>query len=233
MANYALLDIETRIDWSLLEQVEDCDREEYLAAQRQRLSNAADEVWIPHTFHLPIAIAVGLIEPTTGELTKVGCIKGGDSETMCREFWNWLETFQAAPRRGTLVTFNGRGFDVPVLELAALRYGIHAAQHFNEQYGNRYRFQQDWHVDVLDLLTGYGAARYMRGGLSLLSVLAGMPAKGTSHSNLDDASIPLERVQRWCRNDVRRLYVVFQRLQFVRNRIKELPELPELEDEGA
>ena len=67
----------------------------------------------------------------------------------------------------------------------------------------------------------------------MLSVLAGMPAKATPHSNLNDEEIPLERVQKWCRNDVRRLYVVFQRLQFLRNRAKELPELPELEDEGA
>lgn len=233
MANYALLDIETRIDWPLLERIEDCDRAEYLAIQRQRLTTPSEEVWIAHTFHLPIAIAVGVIEPTSGELSRVGCIKGTDSEALCREFWNWLEIFQAPPRRGTLVTWNGRGFDMPVLELAALRYGIHAAQHFNEKWGNRYRFQDDWHLDLLDYLNDYGAARGLRGGLSLASALVGLPVKTVKHSNLNDEEIPLERVQRWCRNDVRRLYVVFQRLQFMRNRIKELPELPELEDEGA
>lgn len=233
MANYALLDIETRIDWALLERIEDCDRAEYLDTQRQRLGTPTEDVWIPHAFHLPIAIAVGVIEPTTGELSRVGCIKGTDSEALCREFWNWLEIFQAPPRRGILVTWNGRGFDMPVLELAAMRYAIRAALHFNEQYGNRYRFQQDWHIDLLDFLNGWGAARGLRGGLSLASALVGFPVKTTSHSNVNDEEIPLERVQRWCRNDVRRLYVVFQRLQYLRNRIKELPELPELEDEGA
>lgn len=233
MANYAIFDIETRIDWALLEQVENCDREEFIADQRRRSGTENNDVWIPHTYHLPIAIAVGLIEPTTGELTRLGCVKGIDSESVCREFWNWIETFQAPGRRGTLVSFNGRGFDMPVLELAALRYAIRIPQHFNEQYGNRYRFQQDWHIDVLDFLNGWGAARGLRGGLSLLSVLAGLPAKTASHSNLEDEHVPLELVQAWCRNDVRRLYVIFQRLQYLRNRIKELPELPELEDEGA
>jgi hypothetical protein len=230
---YALLDIETRIDWRLLEQIEDCDRTEYLADQRQRLGSQTQDVWIPHSYHLPIAIAVGLIDSTTGELTRLGCIKGEDSESVCREFWNWLEIFQAKPNRGTVVTFNGRTFDIPVLELAALRYSIRIPQHWNERYGNRYRFQEDWHLDVMDLLNAYGATRGPRGGLSLLSALVGLPVKTTKHSNVEDEEVALERVQRWCRNDVRRLYVVFQRLQFLRNRVKELPQLPELEDEGA
>jgi predicted PolB exonuclease-like 3'-5' exonuclease len=231
MANYALFDIETRVDWALLEQVENCDRDEFIADQRQRSGSEEKVVWIPHSYHLPIAIAVGVIEPTSGELTRLGCIKGTDSETVCREFWNWVEIFQAEPRRGTLVSFNGRGFDLPVLELAALRYSIRIPQHYNERYGNRYRFQEDWHLDVLDYLNGYGAARGLRGGLSLVSALVGLPAKTDAHSNLED--IPLERVQRWCRNDVRRLYVAFQRLQYIRGRLKTLPgSVPELEDES-
>lgn len=231
MASYAIFDIETRIDWTLLEKVENCDREEFIADQKRRLDSEDNVVWIPHTYHLPIAIAVGVVEPTNGELTRLGCIKGTDSETLCREWWNWVEIFQSAPRRGTLVSFNGRGFDIPVLELAALRYGIHAPQHFNEKWGNRYRFQEDWHIDVLDYLNGYGAARGLRGGLSLCSALVGLPAKTSQHSNLEDEEIPLECVQRWARNDVRRLYVVFQRLQFIRGRVKQLPALPELEAE--
>jgi hypothetical protein len=225
---YALFDIETRIDWELVEQVENCDREEYLADQKQRTGDD-ESVWIPHSYHLPVAIAIGLVEQTTGELTRLGCIKGEDSESVCREFWDWIGSFQSEPRRGTLVSFNGRGFDFPVLELAALRYSIRIPQHFNQRYGNRYRFQEDWHVDVMDLLNAYGATRGPRGGLSLLSFLAGLPAKRTSHSNLVEQ--PLELVQRWCRNDVRRLYVVFQRLQYIRDRAKQLSTMPVLEDE--
>jgi 3'-5' exonuclease len=230
MAPYALFDIETRIDWPLLEQVENCDREEFIADLNERSGSEDSVVWIPHSYHLPVAIAVGVIEPTTGELTRLGCIKGADSETLCREWWNWVSIFQAPPRRGTLVSFNGRGFDLPVLELAALRYAIRIPQHFNEKYGNRYRFQEDWHLDLMDLMNGFGAARGLRGGLSLLSTLVGLPAKRVSHSNLED--VELERVQRWCRNDVRRLYLVFQRLQYIRDRVKQLPTVPELEDES-
>ena len=123
------------------------------------------------------------------------------------------------------------GLSRPRLELAALRYAIPIPGHLNERYGNRYRFQEDFHFDVLDYVNGYGAARGLRGGLSLLSVLVGLPAKTTPHTNLGDQEVALERVQRWCRNDVRRLYVVFQRLQFLRNKTDKLAELPELEPE--
>jgi 3'-5' exonuclease len=230
MANYALFDIETRIDWPLLEQIEGCDRDEYLDFKKEKAVADGDApVWIPYAYHLPIAIALGLVDSTTGELTRLGCVRGEDSETVCREFWGWLERFQGAPQKGTLVSFNGRGFDIPVLELAALRYGITAPQHWLEKWGNRYRFNDGFHFDVLDYLTGYGATR-LRGGLSLLSALAGLPAKSVQHTNLEEH--PLEQVQRWARNDVRRLYVVFQRLQLIRGRTQVVPAIPELEDEG-
>jgi hypothetical protein len=149
---------------------------------------------------------------------------------MTREFWAWVERFQGKAGKGTLVSFNGRGFDLPVLELAALRYGIPIPQHCNEKYGNRYRFQDDWHLDVMDWFTGHGATR-LRGGLSLLSALSGLPVKLTAHTNWHDEEVPLERMQRWCRNDVRRLHVIFQRLQYMRGRAASLPGVPELEDE--
>jgi len=232
MANYALFDIETKIDWELAEKIEDADREEILGRLReQQKVGPLDDVWVPYTYHVPVVIACGLIESATGELTRLGCIKGEDSETLCREWWQWIDTFQGDPRRGTLVSFNGRSFDLPVLELAALRFGIPCGLHWNQKYGNRYRYQDDWHIDVLDLFTGHGATRGLRGGLSLLSGLVGMPVKPAAHSNLYD-DVPLEVLQRWARNDVRRLYFVFQRLQYIRDRLKDLPiEPPELEEE--
>ena len=44
------------------------------------------------------------------------------------EFWRRVENFP-----GTLVSFNGRAFDLPVLEMQALRYGCQAPRYFNEK----------------------------------------------------------------------------------------------------
>jgi hypothetical protein len=229
MANHALFDIETKIDWKLLESIEGCDRDEYVDQKREQAMQDDRPVWIPHSYHIPVVIAVGLIDPVTGALGRLGCMKGDDSEAICREWWDWVGRFQSL-QKGTLVGFNSRNFDLPVLELAALRWGIRCPHHFNEKYGNRYRFQDDFHLDVLDYLTGWGAARGLRGGLSLASGLVGMKVKSTAHTNLED-DIPLERLQRWARNDVRRLYAVFHQLQYIRGRVDTYLVVPELEDE--
>ena len=230
MANYALFDIETTIDWTLVEDVEECGQYEFIDLLRaEQKRGQVEDVFVPHVYHVPAAIAVGLLSEK-GELEHLGCVRGDTTEALTREFWTWVGRFQSKVRQGgTLVSFNGRAFDMPVLELAALRYGIAIPQHCNEKYGNRYRFQDDWHLDVMDWFTGHGATR-LRGGLALLSKLGGMAPSLVKHSNLEEQP-SLEQMQRWCRNDVRRLYVVFQRLQFMRGRTESLPVTPELEDE--
>jgi hypothetical protein len=231
MANYALFDVETVIDWELVEETEECGKHEFVELLRgEQKRDALEDVFVPYTYHVPVVIGLGVLSPQ-GDLKNIGCVRGNDSENVSREFWDWMTRFQSPPNRGTLVSFNGRGFDMPVMELAAMRYGIRIPQHFNEKYGNRYRFQDDWHLDVLDYFTAHGATRGLRGGLSMLSHVCGMRTKHlVSHSNLEE--VPVEQMQRWCRNDIRRLYVTFQRLQFVRGRADEMPEVPELEDEA-
>jgi predicted PolB exonuclease-like 3'-5' exonuclease len=63
-----------------------------------------------------------------------------------------------------LVTFNGRGFDLPLLELAAFDHGCSARDYF---YKSRNRFQGN-HLDLMDWLSNYGAYR-LAGGLSMLA----------------------------------------------------------------
>lgn len=229
MANYALFDVETVIDWELVEAVEECDKQAFIEMLREEQKRGTlEDVFVPYTYHVPAVIGVGIVSQT-GELEQVGCVRGDDQEAITREFWRWLQSSQSPPRKGTIVSFNGRSFDMPVLELAAYRYGIRIPQHFAEKFGNRYRFQDDWHLDVMDYMTAFGAARGLRGGLRLLSGMAGLPLQSVSHSNLNEH--PIEQMRRWCRNDIRRLYVAFQRLQYMRGRTEILPALPDLEDE--
>ncbi len=62
------------------------------------------------------------------------------------------------------MTFNGRAFDMPLLELAAYDYGISARDYFTNSR-NRYNGN---HIDLLDWMTNFGAYR-MNGGLNNLS----------------------------------------------------------------
>jgi predicted PolB exonuclease-like 3'-5' exonuclease len=222
---YALFDIETRIDWELVEAIEDCSRERYLEELRE--STRQSQPFIPHFYHLPISIALGIV--AGNGLDKLGSLPGPDSKTLATSFWNWLMRFQGEGKAGVLVSFNGRGFDIPVLEVAALRYGIPIPQHFKG--GNRYRFQTDCHVDVMDLLANYGASR--AGGLSMYATIVGLPPKQTHGGDVEALyqAGEIEKINRYCRNDVRRLYAVWARLQLLRGLRATLPELPELEEE--
>jgi len=119
------------------------------------------------------------------------------------------------------VTFNGRGYDLPVLELAAFRYGISLPSWFNihdrsfEQSRNRYNIES--HMDLMDFFTNFGAAR-MTGGLNLLANLIGKPGKtGIDGSQVQDmyADGKVEEINDYCRCDVLDTYFVFLRSQVV------------------
>jgi predicted PolB exonuclease-like 3'-5' exonuclease len=65
--------------------------------------------------------------------------------------------------RAKLVTFNGRGFDLPLMELGAFDHGCPARDYFL----SRNRFSGN-HLDLMDWLTNYGAYR-LAGGLNLMA----------------------------------------------------------------
>ena len=52
-----------------------------------------------------------------------------------------------------LVTWNGRGFDLPVLALRALRYGLPFGWYYRGD-GYRYRYSEEGHLDLCDVLLG-------------------------------------------------------------------------------
>jgi predicted PolB exonuclease-like 3'-5' exonuclease len=74
--------------------------------------------------------------------------------------------------KARLVTFNGRCFDMPLLELAAFRYGYSPPDEYLDTR-NRYKTPA---IDLLDVLSNFGACR-MDGGLDLLAKMIGMPGK--------------------------------------------------------
>ena len=60
--------------------------------------------------------------------------------------------------RPHVVTWNGRGFDLPVLALRALRFGLDFRWYYRGE-GYRYRFTEEGHLDLCDVISDHGAAR--------------------------------------------------------------------------
>lgn len=221
--SFAIFDIETRIDKALIREVmyphEDLADEEAYQRFRQQLVDEREgrSDFIPVAFHIPITIVIGNVT-SNRILTAVEtlCEESYSEEGIVREFWRRVERFP-----GTLVTFNGRNFDLPVLELQALRYGCQAPRYFNEKYGHRYRYSEDGHYDLLDFLTNAGAHR-LRGGFHLLTKLIGLPGKtwmnGAKIQRLWEEG-QLAQVQRYCRQDVIQTYGLFLRIELMRGRL--------------
>ncbi len=179
--------------------------------------------FIPHTFMLPISVAIGKVDAQF-RLTDLTVLDSPAfrPHVITKKFWQGWTHYG----RPTLVTFNGRGYDLPLLELAAFRYGISLPAWFNydgksfEQARNRYNM--DTHLDLHDLISNYGAVR-MAGGLNLLANLIGKPGKsGVDGSQVQDMyqAGKVQEINDYCRCDVLDTYFMFLRMQVVMGRLK-------------
>lgn len=178
---------------------------------------------LPVTFMLPASVAVAKVDPNY-RLIDLSVLDAPQfrPHVITRHFWTgWLRY-----ERPTLVSFNGRGYDLPLLELAAFRYGLSIPDWFNvearsyEQARNRYNC--DAQIDLCDLLTNFGAMR-LSGGLNLLANLIGKPGKtgvdGSKVQDMYDAG-QLQEINDYCRCDVLDTYFVFLRTRVLLGKLK-------------
>ena len=121
--------------------------------------------------------------------------------------------------RPTLVTFNGRGFDLPVIAARCMKHG----QPLNYYYRDRdvrYRFSPDGHLDLMDFLSDFGASKRSR--LDVWAKLSGMPGKvgvdGKDVGPLVHAG-RIQEVKDYCLCDVVQTTGVFLRTQLVRGEL--------------
>jgi len=180
---------------------------------RAELMAKYESDFIPYTFQVPVAAAIAKV---TEDFRLVDVVLLDEPQfrphVITENFWRGWEKYH----RPTLVSFNGRGFDIPLLELAAFRYGLSVPGWFSggknyEQPRNRYNTQS--HIDLCELLTNFGSTRF-NGGLNLAANLLGKPGKmdvqGDMVQDLFDAG-KLREINEYCRCDVLDTYFVFLR----------------------
>jgi predicted PolB exonuclease-like 3'-5' exonuclease len=137
--------------------------------------------------------------------------EGKDERVMLEAFCKFV-----SERKPDLVTFNGRGFDLPVIVARCLHHGVPFA-HYYAARDVRYRFSASGHLDLMDLLTDHGAARACR--LDVVARSIGMPGKvgiaGQDVGPMVHAG-RLAEVQAYCLCDVAQTAAVLLRVQLVR-----------------
>jgi 3'-5' exonuclease len=127
----------------------------------------------------------------------------------------------------TLVSWNGSGFDLPVLNYRAMRHRVQARRYWetgDEDQSfrwNNYLGRFHWrHIDLMDVLSGYqGRGRV---GLDRMAQLLGLPGKlGMSGEGVWDAHLEgrTEDIRNYCETDVINTYLVYLRFELVRGRL--------------
>ena len=215
---YLVFDIESVADAELVARLRYPEKAipplEAVRQYRAELMEKYENDFIPYSYQVPISVAVAKV---TGDFHLLDLVVLDEPEfrphVIAENFWRGWDRY----RRPTLVSFNGRAFDVPLLELAAFRYGIGIPAWFapaarsSEQPRNRYNTQS--HIDLCEFLTNFGSSRF-NGGLNLAANLLGKPGKmdvqGHMVQDMYEAG-RLAEINDYCRCDVLDTYFVFLR----------------------
>jgi predicted PolB exonuclease-like 3'-5' exonuclease len=123
-----------------------------------------------------------------------------------------------------IVSWNGRGFDVPVLVARGLIHGVTAATFWDTGNDNRdFRFSNyinrfhDRHLDLMDMLALYGAGR--PAPLDDVARLAGFPGKlgvGGAEVWRSYREGGIAEIRNYCEADCVNTYLLFLRFQAMR-----------------
>lgn len=187
---------------------------------RRGLEQSGSE-FLRHHLHRVVAISAVL---RSGERFKVWSLGETDSseKELIERFFDGIERYTP-----TLVSWNGGGFDLPVLHYRSLLHGVAAPRYWEtgEDDGsfrfNNYlsRFHQR-HTDLMDVLSGYQPRASVK--LQEMATLLGFPGKlGMDGSKVWDVyqAGDVESIRDYCETDALNTYLVYLRFQLIRGRL--------------
>ncbi|MGQ0620427.1 MAG: 3'-5' exonuclease [Panacagrimonas sp.] len=175
--------------------------------------------------HLQRVVAISCVM-RTDEAFKCWSIgdETSDEAELIQKFYNGIDKF-----RPTLVSWNGGGFDLPVLHYRGLIHGVRAQAywdngHFDRDakwnnYLKRYEFKHTDLMDVLALYTGRQNAP-----LNEIALLLGLPGKLGMDGSMVFAAYRagrLAEIRAYCETDVMNTWLVYLRFQYMRGHLSD------------
>ncbi|HYA47730.1 MAG TPA: 3'-5' exonuclease [Burkholderiales bacterium] len=193
------------------------DRDVAEFAFRERRAQTGQD-FLPLHLHRVVAIACALREGESFRCWSLGSAADGEGE-LIRRFFDGIEKY--TPQ---LVSWNGGGFDLPVLHYRSLVHGLSAPRYWDtgdedrefrfNNYLSRYHAR---HLDLMDLLALYQSRNYVR--LDELARLLGFPGKlGMEGSKVWEAfrAGEIGAIRNYCETDAANTYLLFLRFQLLR-----------------
>lgn len=207
-----------------LHQLEDLDDSQVAQAMfaLQRAKNGSE--FLPHYLQQIVAISAVLRH---GQQLKVWSLgeEQSDEKELIQRFFSGIEKYTP-----TLVSWNGSGFDLPVLHFRTLLHGISAPRYWEHgdhessfrwnNYLSRFHYR---HIDLMDVLAAYQNKAFAP--LDDIAMLLGLPGKmGMSGGKVWENYLKgqIKSIRDYCETDVLNTYGVYLRFELMRGEI--LPE---------
>lgn len=223
--NIFVFDIETIPDVNSgrklhnLENLNDAEVAETLFELRRQETNGSDFLRL----HLQRIATISVVLRTHNQLKVWSLGEPGSSEKeLIERFFAGIEKYSP-----TLVSWNGSGFDLPVLHYRALLHGVSAPRYWEtgdfeqsfkwNNYLSRYHYR---HTDLMDVLAGYQARA--NAPLDDIAVMLGFPGKmGIDGSKVWDyfQRGDISTIRHYCETDVLNTYLVYLRFELMRGKL--------------
>ncbi len=220
--NVLIFDIETVPDTSggakLLE-LEGLNKKDIIKAMEHTQFQKSGTMFQPLHLHKIVAISVLYKNNEKLSLLSLGDEDSKESELL-NLFFSAIDKYQPQ-----LVSWNGKGFDSPVIHYRALIHGVSSIKYWDKgnddrefkwnNYLNRYH---DRHLDLMDVMSGYKKPA----SLTDIAQLIGAPGKyGIDGSKVTDYYLEndIKKIRDYCETDVLNTYFVFLRYQLISNNI--------------
>ena len=188
---------------------------------RRRQHQASGTELMRHHLNRIVAIAVVLRSGDRFRVWSLGAA-GSSERELVERFFDGIERYTP-----NLVSWNGGGFDLPVLHYRALLHGVAAPRYWESgdddqsfrwnNYLNRFHAR---HTDLMDVLAGYQPRAFAP--LDEIAQMLGFPGKlGMDGSRVWDAYAAgeIERIRAYCEVDALNTFLVHLRYELMRGRL--------------
>lgn len=217
-----VFDIETIPDveglrklWSLGPEVSEAGVVD-LVSQRRRQATGND--FLPPHLQRVVAVSCVLRSNDGIRVWSLGSAEDAEPQVIQR-FFDGIEKYKPQ-----LVSWNGSGFDLPVLHYRALIHGIAGCCYWDQGENDReFKFNNylsrfhTRHTDMMDVIAGFQNRAWAP--LDEIAQLCGLPGKlGMDGSRVYDAFKrgEIAAIRAYCETDVANTYLLYQRFQLIR-----------------
>lgn len=214
--NILVFDIETIPDVNAGRQLYNLNGTDAEVAARmfaQRAEETGGSEFLKHHLHQIVAISVVLRQQDQFKVWSIGELESSEAELIQR-FYDGIERYTP-----TLVSWNGSGFDLPVLHYRSLLHGISAARYWEKgEYDQNFKWNNylsryhERHTDLMDVLAAY--SNRANAPLDEIATLLGFPGKmGMNGSKVWEAYLAndLPLIRNYCETDVLNTFLVYLR----------------------